>query len=1100
MTKNLKSMYLFCLFFMMASFSIHAQTRTIKGVVKDSKTNETIVGATVAVEGTTNATATDINGAFTLQVDQNAKYLVVTVVGMTTKKVEITGDVINIEMEADAVLLKETVVTALGVSREKKTLGYAAQELTGDKLSAVKSGNFVNQMSGKLAGVQIKNSGNFGGSTNIVIRGTSSISGNNQALFVVDGIPLNNSTSNKTAQSTGGAGFDYGNNIGDINPEDIESMTVLKGAAATALYGSRAANGVVMITTKKGKLAASGKQRFGVTFSSDMSMGIVNKSTFPTYQNKYGAGYGAYYDDGPGGKPFFFLEDVNGDGNDDFVVPYTEDASYGAPFDPNLMVYQWDAYVPTSPNYKKATPWVAAKNGPISFFEKALNMNNSVALEGGNDRATFRASYANNNQKGIMPNSTLRRDNFGINASLNATDNLTATISANYVKQNVIGRNNTGYDGNDVAGFRQWWQTNVDMKDIRKAYEDTKLNYGWNPKSSANPTVPIYWDNLYFKRNKSFTSDVRDRFYGNITLNYKINDMFSVMTRFGADQFATLQEERLAVGSVPTGFGVGTITSGSGYARNDIKFREINWESMLNFKKDLSEDLSLTGLLGTSIRRTTSLSAYSSTTGGMGIPDFYSLTNSKEALTPSQETAQLIGVNGFFGNVSLGYKRFVYIDLTARNDYSSTLPAGKNGYFYPGVSTSLVFSELMKNLTWLDFGKLRVNVAQVGKDAPFGSVNDIYGKPNQNWITTGVSAYTWSVANTKNNPNLKPEISLSTEVGLEMYFFKRRLGFDFAMYRTLTKDQIMTIATTAATGNSGKVVNAGKIENKGIELTITGTPVQTSNFSWDVSLNYTVNRNKVIELYTDPVSGIRIPNIVLGTFQQGVTLNATEGQSVGILKGSDFVYLNGKKVVDKDGYYKKSDKADITLGNVNPKFLMGLNNSFTYKGVTASFLIDMQYGGQFFSLDMAYGLATGLYPETAGNNDLGNPVRNELTEGGGVILDGVKEDGSPNDIRADASTYANPWGYETNPNAPYIYDASYVKFREASISYKLPLKNEAFFRSVSFGLIGTNLAILYKNSPYTDPEAGLSAGNIQGYQTGVLPTTRNFGFKVSFQF
>ncbi len=1066
--------------------ALFAQSRTIKGTVKDSKTNETLPGVTVLVEGTTNATTTDIKGEYTINVEGEGKKLMISSVGYLTQVVPADKDVIDIAFAPNTTMLNETVVTALGISREKKTLGYATQEISGDQLSDVKSGNFLNQISGKVAGVQIKNSGNLGGSTNILIRGTTSILGNNQALFIVDGVPIDNSTANSTLQSR--AGYDYGNPVSDINPDEIESMNVLKGAAATALYGARAANGVVLITTKKGKLAAEGKKRFGVTLNSNVTMGVIDKSTFPKYQNKYGAGYGPYYD-GPGSH--WFLEDVKGDGTaDDLVVPYTEDASMGAAFDPNLMVYQWDAFVPGSKNYHKATPWVAAgKEGPISFFNKAYGATNGVTLDGASDKGTFRVSYSNSNQTGIMPNSSLKKNTVGFNGGFDLTDKLSVGVSGNYISNTAVGRNETGYNQNIMANYRQWWETNVKVVDLKEAYDNTKLNYGWNPAISSDPTVPIFWDNPYFQRYESYENDKRNRFYGNVTLNYKINSMLSVMGRASIDQYSYLQEERIAVGSVPKpAFGIGGATVGSGYSRLNKNFRENNYDLMVNFHKELNEKFSLTALLGTNIRRSNMNSIYASTNGGLVVPKLYSISNSKETPNASIERDENIGVNGFFGSASLGYKRFLFVDVTARQDYSSTLPAAKNHFFYPGVSASFVFSEKLKQFTWLDFGKLRANYAKVGNDAPYASIKDTYAKP----IAFGGTTL-FSLPNTKNNQNLKPEISTTMETGLEMIFFKRRLGFDVSLYNKKTVDQIVPVAISTATGFSSKFVNAGTVVNKGIEIILYGTPVQGKNFSWKVQANFARNRNKVVELY----EGVK--NLQIATFQGGITMNATLGESYGALQGTDYVYLNGQKVIGADGYYKKTSTTNNIIGNVNPDFNAGITNTFIYKAWALSFLIDMQKGGDVYSLDMYYGLATGLYEETAGTNDLGNPVRNTLANGGGVVLDGVTANGQKNTKRVAGDDYRLN-GYAKNPDKAFIYDASYVKLREITISYKIPFKKESFFSNATVGLVGSNLWIIFKNLPNADPEAGLSSGNVQGYQTGVMPTTRNYGFNLKLQF
>ena len=1091
---------LFSMLFVLLQVAVFAQGRVVKGTITDSKTKETLPGVTILVEGTNVATSTNMNGEFTINVEGEGKKLVISSIGYVTKTVDANQDIINLSLDADAKVLSETVVTALGVSREKKSLGYATQEIGGEQLSTVKSGNFVNQISGKVAGVQIKNSGNMGGSTNVLIRGTTSIFGNNQALFVIDGVPMNNAVTNGDVtggsritgggQSSGQSGYDYGNPISDINPEDIESMNVLKGAAATALYGARAANGVIIITTKKGRLAESGRKRFGVTLNSNVTMGVIDKSTFPTYQTKYGAGYSPDYDGGPGN--FFWLRDVNGDGvKDETVVPLTEDASWGAPFDASYQVYQWDAFVPGMPNYGKRSPWVSkVDEGPITFFRKAWSFTNGVNIDGGTDKSSFRVSYSNNYQTGILPNSSMKKNTISFGGSTQLNDHFSASVSANYVKNDATGRNSTGYNGNEITSFRQWWQTNVSLEDQKKAYEMTKANYSWNPGDYNTPLEPIYWDNFYFQRNESYTTDTRDRFYGNATLTYKINDIFNVVGRMGIDQYSTLQEERLAVGSVSKQFGTGAIrpTPGSGYLRYNKNFREANFDVMLNFKKDLTEDFNLSGLIGSNIRRSYENTVFAATNGGLVTPKLYALSNSKQALTAPTENQVLIGVNGFFANVSLGYKRFLYLDVTARQDYSSTLPGDNNGFFYPGVSGSFVFSEKMKGLTWLDFGKLRLNYAKVGNDAPFGSLQDVY--------TSGAvfgNTPLFSLPSTKNNDKLVAELSTTAEAGLEMAFLKKRVGFDLAVYDKKTENQIVPVAVSAATGYTSKFVNAGTIQNRGVELNVYVTPVQLKDFRWTINVNFAKNVSKVVKLFEG------VDNIQIAQYAQGVTLNATLGEPYGTLKGTDYVYLNGQKVVDKNGYYKRTTTSTNVIGNITPDFNAGITNTLTYKSWALSFLVDMQKGGDLFSLDMAYGLATGMYPETAENNDLGNPVRNDLAQGGGIILPGVNEAGEPNQVRADATSYGI-YGYVRNPNKAFIYDASYVKLREISLNYRIPFKKELFFSNATFGLVANNVWIIFKNMPYADPEAGLGAGNAQGYHVGVMPTTRNFGFNLTLQF
>jgi TonB-linked SusC/RagA family outer membrane protein len=898
-------------------------------------------------------------------------------------------------------------------------------------------------------------------------------------LFVVDGIIMDNSNSNSNAQTQGGSGFDYGSTISDINPNDIESMNVLRGAAATALYGARASNGVVIITTKKGS-RLQGKNNIGVTVNSNMTMGVVDKSTFIKYQDKYGQGYGHYYDD-PSGQFFYF--DVDGDGVDDLVAPYTEDGSYGAAFDPNLNVYNWDAFVPESPNYGKATPWVAAENGPETFFNKAYSFVNSVSLQGGGDKGLFRISYTNTEQTGIMPNSKLSRNNFGFNAETNMTDKLTISATGNFINNQGQGRNSTGYGNNLMANFRQWWATNVDLQSLDDLYDQNGTNITWNPADHNDPTTPIFWNNPYFQVFESYQTDERNRFYGNMAVDYKFTKKFSVLARTSVDTYSELNEERLAVGSVADRFGVDRVTPvGSGYSRFDRTFQEFNYDLIGKYNTNLSEDLSFNLLGGMNVRRTKINSVFASTQGGLVVPGLYSLSNTVSPSLPAVENASTVGVNGIYANASFGFKDKLYLDIAARRDVSSTLPVDENAYFYPSVALSYLFANNL-NIDALDFGKVRVNYAKVGNDAPFAVLSNTYTlNPSFNG-----NAQT-SVADRSNTPNLVPEISSSIEAGVELVFFKNRLAVDFATYKTNTVDQIFPVAVSYATGSSSKYVNAGEVENKGMELTLRGVIVKKADFSWTTIVNWSRNRNKVISLFDG------VDNLQLGSFQGGVTINATVGEAYGTIQGTDYVYLNGERVVGSNGYYLKTSTSDNVLGDVNPDFIMGFANNFTYKNWALSTLIDWKKGGDVFSLDLYYGLATGLYEETASGDYADR-------DGPGVILDGVNEDGSPNDIEASISNFGTQ-GYRRNPNAAFVYDASYVKLREVAITYTFPAKTfeNSVFAGASFGLVGNNLWIIDKNLPHADPEAGTTAGNLQGWQSGVLPTTRNFGFNLMLQF
>jgi TonB-linked SusC/RagA family outer membrane protein len=1105
----MKRIYLLFLFLLTATTMLTAQTRIITGTVMGTEDRQPVAGCTVQIKGTTAGTLTDINGKYSLPVPQNATTLVFSYIGMKSLDVEIGGrTLIDVSLQSDLVGLSEVVVTALGISREKKSLGYATQQVSGDAVSTVKSSNFMNSLSGKLSGVVIKRNQNMGGSTNVIVRGSKSLQNTNQVLYVVDGVPINNNiglyTTPGTAssQSTGGIGYDYGNAASDINPEDIESVNVLKGSSAAALYGSRASGGVIMITTKKGK---EGKDGIGVSLNSNITFSAIDKSTFPTYQDQYGAGYGQYY--GPDGDAWFESRTSSGKNsttdpvNDPLMdwVPTDQDASYGAKFDGH-PVWGWYSVDPESPWYKQSKPWLPAKNGPITFFEKPITYSNSVAIDKSFATGTLRMSYNNYNTTGLMPNSKLNKNNFLVNGSWNVSKRLTASVSANFIKQDATGRNSTGYSDNILTNMRQWTQTNLDYKDQLEAYNATQRNLTWNYNSALN--YPIYTDNPYFQRYQNYQNDTRVRTIGNMAINYKIFEWLDVFGRVAVDEYSEFQEERRAVGSVATPFGVSRTNQKSGYLRRDNTFSEYNFDLMLNFKKRLTESLNLNGFIGANERRTNNSYFTNSTNGGLFVPGIYSIQNSLSPLPYPVESKSKIGVRSQFASVSLGYKDFLYLDATARQDYASTLPVSHNKYFYPSVTTALIFSELLRR-DWLSFGKLRLNYAQVGNLAGYDQLIDTYV------VNTPMNGANNQLPRTKKNPDLKNESTNSLEAGMEASFFKSRLGFDIAVYKTNSLNQIMPVPISQTSGYEFLMVNSGEIENKGIELMLKGTPVLKGAFRWDIAVNWAKNRSKVISLYPN------ISNLLLGSFQEGVTLNATLGEPYGTLKGSDYTYDDkGNKIISAaTGLPVKSKTATEIIGNVNPHWNGGISNTITYNNIALSFLVDIQQGGDIYSLDMFYGMSSGLYPETVIKNDLGNPVRDPLTNdatSGGYIIEGVNvvrdADGNivsstKNNTRVDAST-SDGWGYTVEPNKAAIYDASYVKLREVTLSYSLPsaLLRNTFIKGASIGFVGSNLWIVHKNLPYADPESGLSAGNIQGYSIGSLPSTRDFSFNVKFNF
>jgi len=1093
-------------FLLFVGFSASAQMQ-ISGKVTNAESGDPIPGVSVVVKGRPSiGTSTDMDGAYSLEVPSSANVLIYTFVGMQAQQVPINErTTINVTLQPSIEEMEEVVVTAMGISREKKSLGYSVTEVSGENINRAEKESVIESLSGKVAGVDIKSNTNIGGSSNILIRGATSLTGDNRPLFVVDGVPVSNMNTNDRYQKIGFPGYDYGDPISDINPNDIESMSVLKGSAATALYGSRAAHGVIVINTKKGKKAKLGEQRVNVEVNSTTMFHSMDKSTFPEYQTDYGAGYGPYYSASE--IPYLYNYDFNGDGSADYVVPTTEDASRGAKFDPDLMVFGWDSFFPESPNYLEKRPYVAGANGPEYFFDTGTSLTNNVAVSGGTDVSTFRLSYTNTNKTGIMPNSERKQNNISLSSSYDLMQDLTVSATAKYTNTYTKGRNRTGYSDNILSAFRQWWNTGVDMKLQEELYDEYENNITWNP-NSENDLSPIYWDNFYFQRNESFQDDERDRIIGNVRIDYDITDDLSLYAQYSLDSYSFLQEERKAIGSVAGAFGIDVPDVQSGYLRNNISFTEQNFDAQLRYQKDLNENLDFNGLIGTNIRRETLEQVRESTNAGLAVPEVFALSNSASSMLPPEEDLEKIGVNGIFASASIGIRDMLFVDGSIRRDVSSTLPEDNNTYFYPSASVGFLFNEVVP-LDWLDLGKVRLNWAQVGSDAPWGRVEDSYRivSPLGSRTLTRLTSF-------KNNPDLKPEISTSYEAGLELAMFDNRLRADFSVYQEEVSDEIIPLAVSYATGFQNKYVNVGQMDKQGIELSIGGSPVRTENFSWDIDWNWTTYESIVASLGED------IENLQLGSLQGGVTINAREGEPYGVIQGTDFEYSpSGEKLVRPSGYYAITGTSDKRIGNIQPDWKSGINNAFRYKNISLSFLVDMQMGGNIFSLDQWYGMGTGLYPETVETNDLGNQERDPIVqnedgsyaeESGGVLLDGVvgvdnNGDGEydeyvENTNRIPGDRYSAD-GWATSPNARYIYDATFVKLREASIGYSLPesvLGNT--FEQVRISLIGSNLLIIHKELPHADPEASQGAGNIQGWQSGVFPATRNYGFRVNLRF
>ncbi|PKH49268.1 SusC/RagA family TonB-linked outer membrane protein [Tenacibaculum sp. Bg11-29] len=1050
---------------------IFAQEKTISGIVSDESGG--LPGVSIIIKGTTSGVETDFDGNFSINGKQN-DVLVFSFVGKKTVEKTIgSSNKINVSMVDDENLLNEIVVTALGIKREKKSLGYATQEVKGDDLTKVNSGNIANSISGKVSGIQIRKNNNIGGSTNVVIRGTTSLSGNNQALWVVDGIPLDNSNTNTLDQTRGGntGGYDFGNAASDINPDDIESINILKGAAASALYGERASNGVIIVTTKKGE----NQQGLGVSINSSVTVGVVDFDTLPVYQTQYGGGYA---------NTFPSTQIDLGDG-----LHYRErtgDASWGPAYDKNLLVYRWNSFHPELSTYGKATPWIAPKNNGNSIYQNSITYNNSISLTAGNEQGNFRFSYSKQKlDQGILPNSSSGRDIFNLSSSYKLSDKTTITAGATYTKTVSKGANETGYGsgGNNFSSsLRQWTSTSVDYKDLENAYKESGKNLSWSINGPFDRRVAFH-DNPYFQRDQNFSLLNRGRFFGNFNLTHEIADWVSVTGKASIDSYNQGQQERIAVGSKRQSQSAGQ------YSRYDKTYKESNLDLVFSFNTDVTDNIKFSGLLGGNIRRSTSSDTFSITLGGLIAPNVFAISNSVNTPDPATERVLTFGSNSAYASGTFSINDTYFLEGTVRTDRTSTLPTSNNIYTYPSATTTYIFSKHLK-ADWLSFGKVRVNYAETGGGTnPFNLAPGFFKLVNY-----GGGNVRFTNENTRKNSELKPERTKGYETGLELKLFKNRIGLDISYYKTNTTNQIMSVPSTGATGYTNAWINAGNIENKGIELSLTGTPIKNENFSWETTINWTRNRNKTISLDGSP-------RLTLGSFQRILSV-AEVGKPVGLLVASGYDYYNGVKsdanrIVDANGDYTRVNSQII--GDINPDWTGGINNKLKYKNLILSFLVDMKKGGDVWSLDQKYGRSTGIYATTAGNNELGNPMRDPVTSGsdsGGVLLQGVFADGTKNTVR---SPIEEQYGF---PEEQFVYDASYIKLREVSISYSLPSKflEKSMFKNITFSANGSNLWIIHKNLPYADPEAGTSSGNLQGFQTGVLPTTKEYSFNVKVQF
>ena len=1041
-----------------------AQTREITGSVISAEDDQPVIGASVIVKGTTTGTVTDYDGKFSLSVPSAAKTLVISYIGMAAQEVAIAPNV-RVLLKADTQNLDEVVVTALGISREKKALGYAVSEVKGDEMLKARGGvsNPINALQGKVAGLQIQGgAGSMGGSSKVIIRGVKSISGNNQPLFVIDGVPIEGTNFNSTNAARGAGGYDYGNLIQDLNPDDIENISVLKGPNASALYGSRATNGVVMITTKKGKKG----EGYGVTFNSSLGFEVVNK--MPKMQKLYGGGYG--------------FETVKINGKEYQYPDMATDESWGDKYE-GQEILSWYDLAKWEAGGKVGNPttskWQTPANDIDSFFETGVVFTNNVSVAQATDRASARISYTNSDLKGFMPNSSLKKNIFNVSASTTSADKrLELFTNVTYFNSAAKGRSETGYgDNNVMQKFIQWGHRELDMKELKSLYQmPDGTQATWN-RVAWDDATPNYSNNPYWSRYMNYQNDSRNRVYGNVGISYKIAEFLKFQYKANLDFFVDKQFERNAVYSQEQ----------SRYKEMSRQQAEMNHEFLLSFNKNIT-DYSFSANLGSNLMSRRYEYVYGETDGGLAIPEFYNLKNSVNPATGTNYLRKK-SINSIFASGTVGYKSMLYLDLSLRNDWSSTLPNGNNSYLYPSVTGSFIFSELVKeDLPWLNFGKVRLGFAQVGNDTDPYQIVDTYTQYTNITSTPG-----YVLANTLKNSGLKPETTNSYEAGLELSLFNNRFGIEATYYSSETKNQIIPLSITGTSGYLYKVVNTGLMTNQGIELSIHGTPVQTADFTWESSLVLASNKNKVKKLLED-VSYYR-----LTTAPFKVEVGAMEGQEYGVIMGTDFVYdAKGNRVINEDGSYAATD-GNVNIGSIYPDFTGGWTNTFRFKNFDLSVLLDFSKGGNYFSTSYMWGMYSGMLEESAAINENGVNIRESIANGGGVLLQGVQADGTPNTVRMGAEDFGAQ--HYSGPAAQNVFKSDYVKLREINLGYTIPMKSNYFVKSLRVSAYGRNLAVWGPDVKHFDPEMAITnSGNIQGIEGGALPSVANFGMNVSVKF
>ncbi len=1057
---------LLCLFVLCVGFLSHAQTRFTGTVVDENSVP--LPGASVVIKGTNTGVATDFDGNFEIDLPQGNEILVFSYVGYVPQEFDPSGQTsASIVLQPDSQRLDEVVVTALGIKKEKKRLGYAVQEVQNENLVTARETNVTNSLAGRAAGVQITGGGSGVGSTSLItIRGEGSlIPGNNSPLFVVDGIPISNRTISNRAE--GNLETDFGNGAQDINPDDVESISILKGPNATALYGSRGLNGVVLITTKSGQ----GSQGLGISFTQNVT--FEEPLRIPKYQNQYGQGAGG---------EFAFGDGFGGGINDNI------DESWG-PALSGQLIPQHDS--PTTSGFRAgdfavrprnadgtfadeiiATPWNANPGNIEDFFETGRTLTTNLSMTGGNDQGNFRLSLTNLDSEGILPNTDYNRETYAFSGSYNLAEWLKVSSSINYVNSFSKNRPNNSYGTENIMYLWVWFGRQIDMNSLRDYWQPgledrQQFNYNYN-----------WHDNPYFTMFENTNGFDKNRIFGNARADITITKDLSLMLRTGIDYFSELRTSRRAYSTQRFARGQ--------YREDDIFFKEQNTDFLLQYNKDINKDFNLGLSLGGNIRKEENrykrISANS-----LSIPGIYNFANAAEPLAKTQFNDER-KINSLYAFANLSYKNLLFLDVTGRNDWSSTLPSDNNSYFYPSVGLSAIVSDMVTLPDFFSFFKLRGGWARVGNDTdPYALRNTFsFNEPFGNFQRV-------SASEVLRNEELKPEEANSIEVGTDIRFFNNRLGLDVTYYNATTKNQILTLPVANTSGFNSRIINAGEIQNRGIEIVLNATPIQTkSGFTWNTVANFTRARGEVKSL-TDGLETYEMSSNYL-------SVQARVGGRMGDVYGTGLVTVDdpsspffGQVVHNEDGFSLRDPNLK-NLGNYNPDFTLGWQNNFSYKGFNLGVLFDWRQGGVIMSRTVLIGGTSGLMDFTAEGREEG------------IISEGVIQnaDGSyrPNDVRLSGRDYYW-WRYNRGNEEIGMFDASFLKLREVKLGYNFPQKllKNTFIRTMTLSLVGRNLA-LWTENPHFDPETiSFNGGTIvPGVEDMALPSSRSYGLNLNVTF